>query len=255
MSEIISEFRTKFKETEKSFNEITHPVWFGGQGPPIILMHELDGFIPAFMQLSMRLSESFSVYAPVFYGNVGESVNELKAFFCMRKEFEAFRLETTSPITDWIRSLASDIYLQNDEKQGVGIVGMCMTGGIVLATISHPSVSVGVAAQPSLPFGFIGSKKRREDLGLNPQDLAAAVSSKTPVLTLRYGKDPICPAERISSILKKIPSAQKTPGFLDNVSSHPTLTDLYREGKGEEIQKASDQAITQTISFLSKYLT
>jgi hypothetical protein len=59
------------------------------------------------------------------------------------------------------------------------MIGMCLTGA--------------VAAQPSLPFSF--SKPGQQDLGLNAIDLQAAAAATTPVLTLRYGRDVICPAQ------------------------------------------------------------
>ncbi|MFK8183345.1 MAG: dienelactone hydrolase family protein [Phormidesmis sp.] len=254
MSEIISEFQAMFTETEKSFGDISHPVWSGGHGPPIILMHEIDGFAPAFMQLAMRLGKAFTVHAPIFYGKVGERVNEVSAYFCIRREFEFFRLGKTSPIASWVRELAADIHGQAEGSKGVGVVGMCMTGGIVLATISHASVAVGVAAQPSLPLGSIGSRRRKEDLGMPPEDIQAAAQSGTPVLTLRYEHDPICPEPRISSITRQIPSAQAPPDFLCNRTSHPTLTDFFRKKEGTEIRNVSDQAIHYTLSFLSKHL-
>lgn len=254
MSDVISDFRTKFTEAEKPFGDISHPVWFGGDGSPIILMHELDGFIPAFMELALKLSETFTVHAPVFYGEVGEDFGGLtgpiRAYFCMRREFEVFRLGRTSPIAGWVRDLAADIHHRSDGVKGVGVVGMCMTGGIVLATISHASVAVGVAAQPSLPLALIGSPQRcQEDLGMNPDDIQAAADSGTPVLTLRYGCDPICPAQRIASITRQIPSASGPPDFLKGKWGHPTLTDSFRRGRN-----VSDQAINETVSFLLKHL-
>ncbi len=254
MSDVINEFRATFTETKKSFGDISHPVWSGGNGPPIILMHELDGFIPAFMGLAMRLSASFTVHAPVFYGKVGERVNGLTAYFCIRREFEVFRLGKTSPITSWVRDLAADIHYQSDSTKGVGVVGMCMSGGIVLATISHASVAVGVAAQPSLPLALIGSQRRKQDLGMDPDDIQAAAHSGTPVLTLRYGKDFICPAQRIPNIIRQIPSAKAPPDFLSKQTGHPTLTDFFRKNRKPAIQSTSDQAIEHTISFLSEYL-
>lgn len=253
-SQVMSAFQAKFTKDEKPFEGITHPVWSGGSGKPIILMHELDGFSPAFMQLAIRLSDTFTVHTPVFYGEVGETVGMLSAYFCMRQEFEVFRLGKTSPITNWIRALAADIYHQAGRRSSVGVVGMCMTGGIVLATISHPSVGAGVAAQPSLPFAIIGSQQRKEDLGMHPDELKTAAHSVTPVLTLRYGKDFICPKERIDSITRQIQSAEDSPTFLKNESSHPTLTDFFRPNRGQHIRDISNQAIEYTIEFLSKHL-
>ena len=261
MPSTTEEFQSKFQEKVKSFGDITHPVWSGGSGQPIILMHELDGFIPAFMKLALRLGEAFTVHTPVFYGRVGQSFSGLtgymRAYFCMRREFEVFRLGRTSPIAGWVRSLAQEIHHQSD-AQGVGVVGMCMTGGIVLATISHPSVAVGVAAQPSLPLASFGSLRRKEDLGMYADDVQAAAISDTPVMIMRYGKDKICPAERMPSIERQIPTAQRPPGSLEmqlsKTASHPTLTDAFRKDTDAAVQDISELAVDQTINFLSEHL-
>lgn len=77
---MISESRQKFTGAVKPCGTITHPVWSGGDGPPIILMHELDGFSPPFLRLAMRLSETFALHTPVFYGQVGEQFDGLTGF-------------------------------------------------------------------------------------------------------------------------------------------------------------------------------
>lgn len=246
-----TEFASLFQSTEKTFASGSHTVCSGGQGPSVILMHELDGFSPAFMQLALRLSQRFRVHAPVFFGDIGEFVNPVRALFCMRREFELFRLGHTSVVANWVRDLASDLQHQNHGRP-LGIVGMCMTGGLVLATISQGSVAAAVAGQPSLPFAI--SKRGKQDLGLSATDLQAAASAPTPVLTLRYGRDPICPAERITSLLEAVPSAISPPPFLADICSHATLTDRYRKGKSAAIQQVSDQAIVHVMAFLMQHL-
>lgn len=258
MSNVIQEFKATFTSQDKHFGGISHPVWSGGEGPPIILMHELDGFVPEFMQLALRLSQHFTVHAPVFYGEVGESFDNAialtRAYFCIRHEFEVFRLGKTSPIADWIRELAGDIHQQLYNCNGVGIVGMCMTGGIVLATISHPSVVVGVAAQPSLPLATVGFGRRKTDIGMNEEDIESAAQSEVPVLVLRYGTDPICPKQRITSIKEKIPTVTGPPSFLQDTASHATLTDRFRKADQPNIRDVSEQAIQETVLFLSERL-
>lgn len=245
-------FAATFQATEKTFPSGSHPVWSGGYGPSVVLMHELDGFSPAFMELALRLSQTFKVHAPVFYGEVGEFIGLPRALFCMRREFEVFHSGHTSPVANWVRNLAADLQLANG-GQALGIIGMCMTGGIVLATICDGAVAAAVAAQPSLPFSLF--QRGKKDLGLDPEDLQAASRSHTPVLTLRYGKDLICPAERIESLLATIPNAIQPPDFLATTSSHATLTDLYRREKPAATQQVSDQAIELVISFLRQHLS
>lgn len=263
MDRVVEDFSQRFCEKRHSHASIQHPYWVGGAGPAIILMHELDGFSTAFIHLALRLSDSFRVHAPVFYGAVGEDfsgpIGLARACFCIRKEFELLRLGQTSLITEWVRDLAAEIHHQHSDGKGIGIVGMCMTGGIVLATMSHPSIAVGVAAQPSLPFQMpFGSLARRHDLGMDQEDVQAAATSETPVLILRYGKDRICPAERMESIKATIPSSlfpsQPLQDKLDRQASHPTLTDRFRPGRGPEIEGVSDEAITEVTHFLLEHL-
>lgn len=263
MDPVIDDFLERFSENHHSHASIHHSYWVGGAGPVIILMHELDGFSRAFIHLALRLSESFTVYAPVFYGGVGEDFSGLiglaRAYFCIRQEFELLRLGKTSPIADWVRDLAAEIHRQNSESKGIGIVGMCMTGGIVLATISHPSIVVGVAAQPSLPSQTpFTSLARRHDLGLDHHDVQAAALSETPLLILRYGRDRICPAERMESIKATIPSSLLPSQVLQDKlacqASHATLTDRFRPGRSSEIQEVSNEAITDVTLFLLEHL-
>lgn len=89
---------------------------------------------------------------------------------------------------------------------------------------------------------------------MSPDDIQAAANSGIPVLTLRYGKDRICPAQRMSSITRQIPSATEPPDFLKDKASQATLTDLFREGTEMDIRNVSEHAINHTVSFLSKHL-
>jgi dienelactone hydrolase len=253
------EFKALFTKIPdvRPFDSISHPVWAGGSGQPIILMHELDGFTHSFMLLAVHLSRHFTVYAPVFYGEPGQefSAPAAMAKLCIMREFEIFRLGKTSRIASWIRLLAEHIHERHANAKGVGIVGMCMTGGIALATIAQKSVVAAVAAQPSFPlalsFPFLDSIDRRKDLGMDSEDVKCAAGSLTPLLVVRYGMDPICPAERIMAISKQIPRAQ----FLDKekfatIKSHATLTDCYREGKAACIQSASKAIVGEVVEFL-----
>jgi dienelactone hydrolase len=239
------------------FDSISHPVWTGGSGQPIILMHELDGFTHSFMLLAMHLSRHFTVYAPIFYGKPGQEFSAPAAIakLCIMREFEIFRLGKTSRIANWIRLLADHIHGRHANAKGVGVVGMCMTGGIALATVAQESVVAAVAAQPSFPlslsFPFLDSVDRRKNLGMDDEDVKSAAGSITPLLVVRYGMDPICPAERIMAISEQIPKAQ----LLDKeqfatIKSHATLTDSYREGTAADIKSASEAIVGEVVEFL-----
>jgi hypothetical protein len=76
---------------------------------------------------------------------------------------------------------------------GVGVVGMCFTGGLALAATIEPKVRAAVSSQPALPLNFPPTKRRRANLGLSPMDLKAAAESGTPVMAIRFRHDPVSP--------------------------------------------------------------
>src|SRR5690606_24689458 len=76
---------------------------------------------------------------------------------------------------------------------GVGVVGMCFTGGFALAMMADAPVIAPVLAEPSLPAAVglpRGARRRGADLGLSAEDLEAVKASSAQVLGLRYRCDP-----------------------------------------------------------------
>ena len=88
---------------------------------------------------------------------------------CVSREFSAFALKKTSPITVWLRKLAAAEH-ERCGGPGVGVVGMCFTGGFALAMMVDDIVLAPVLSQPSLPFPL--SKKHKADIGISDADLA-----------------------------------------------------------------------------------
>ena len=109
---------------------------------------------------------------------------------CVNREFVKLRAGVTSPVTEWLRSLAHSLHAELGGP-GVGALGMCLTGGFALAMMVDESVAAPVVAQPSLPAAF--GAVRKADLGLSPTDLATVrrrVAEGCPVLGVRYRGDP-----------------------------------------------------------------
>src|SRR3954452_5502063 len=88
---------------------------------------------------------------------------------CVNLEFNKLKLRQTSPIADWLRSLARELHAELGGP-GVGALGMCFTGGFALALMVGDSVAPPVLAQPSLPFPI--GKPRAADLTPSPAALA-----------------------------------------------------------------------------------
>ena len=173
--------------------------------PAVIVLHELFGLSKSAVALGDHLADHeppFSVYLPVLFGRpeAGPFSNAVRAF-CVRRQFEFFRTGRTSPITSWLRFLAQHASGESGGKT-VGLIGMCLTGGLVFAAVAEPLVGAGVASQPSLPMGLLGRlspQRVKRDLGLSPADLATSVAGNTPMMKLRYRNDRICPEARIET--------------------------------------------------------
>jgi hypothetical protein len=135
------------------------------------VLHEAPGMTDACLKPGLILAESFRVHLPLLFDEPGGDPGFLRS--ARKKELSG--------------------------EEGVGVVGMCLTGGFALAHVADDAVLAPVVAQLSLPF------VHRAALGLSPVD-AGAVRARTAalgsgcVLGLRYASDRIAPRERIDTI-------------------------------------------------------
>ena len=123
---------------------------------------------------------------------------------CISREFSVLALKKTSPVTVWLRALAAEEH-KRCGGPGVGVVGMCFTGGFALAMMVDDTVVAPVLSQPSLPFPV--SKKHKADVGISDADLAtvrARVADGACVLGLRFSNDPYCFAERFETLRREL---------------------------------------------------
>jgi dienelactone hydrolase len=158
----------QFEEFTFSHEGIEHSVLRHGSGPAVVLLHELSGVSLRTVDLGRRLGNAgFSAYLPVFYGKPGQSstVGGAIRLFCLRREFTLLALDRSSPVADWVRALCREVHAR-DGGVGVGVVGMCMTGGLALAAMIEPKVRAAVSSQPALPVAFPPTRRRRANLGL-----------------------------------------------------------------------------------------
>ncbi|MEZ5229424.1 MAG: dienelactone hydrolase family protein [Acidimicrobiales bacterium] len=189
----------------------TRAVYRQGSGPAVVILTEMPGITPDVADFARRVvSEGFSVTMPDLFGTPGRPFSNgyvLSSIVkgCVSREFVAFAREKTSPITEWLRPLVADAHERVGGaavSNGVGVVGMCFTGGFALALTVDPLVRVPVMSQPSMPFGL--TKRGKSDLGLDPADLAVVKdrveSEDLCVVGLRFTGDPLVPAERFERL-------------------------------------------------------
>jgi dienelactone hydrolase len=200
-----------FEDFPFAHDGITHRVFVLGDGPPVLVTHELPGLSPSALRFGRRLSaKGFRVYLPLLFGEPGQddglgSHRQL----CISREFANLAAGVSAPIVDWLRGLATDLSARHGHGP-VGAIGMCLTGAFVIPLILEPCVVAPVAAQPGSPFSFrysaigIGRGPWMSQLNISDADLhAAAVRASTDgvaLLAVRFEKDRICPAERLDRL-------------------------------------------------------
>jgi len=175
---------------------VTHPTYRKGTGPGVVVVHEVPGITPEVLTFAEEVVDrGFTVVLPHLFGQPGAPASTgtiLRAIarVCVSSEFTKLKAGVTSPVADWLRSLARSLHAELGGP-GVGALGMCLTGGFALAMMVDESVAAPVLAQPSLPAAL--GRTRGADLGLSPADREAVVrrvAEGCPVLGLRYREDP-----------------------------------------------------------------
>jgi dienelactone hydrolase len=175
--------------------EITRAYYRKGEGPAVVVIHEIPGITPLVQRFAEEVVErGFTVVMPDLMGTPGKQPSagylvSSMAKLCVAKEFSAFALGRTSPIIAWLRALARHVH---DEVggPGVGAVGMCFSGGFALGMMVDEIMLAPVLSQPSLPLP-IGSA-RSSDLQLSPDDEAAVIQRAQDgcqVMGLRFADD------------------------------------------------------------------
>ncbi len=246
--------------SEFSFSDqgIEHPVFRRGEGPGVIVMHELPGLTPEVVRFANWVVEAgFTVFIPCLFGKAGDEYKALQSYAsmaraCIRREFRVLARRRSSPVTTWLRALCRTAF---DELggPGVGAIGMCMTGNFALALLVDEHVMAPVMSQPSLPFSV--SKSHKESLHLSSEELEA-VKRRTegglPVLGLRFSNDFLCPKERFVTLRRELGDAfegieiDSGPGNASGLPSraHSVLTyDLVEDDPEHPTYKARDRVI------------
>ena len=219
---------------EHAASGVTHPTYRKGTGPGVVVISEIPGITEDVIAFSEEVvGQGFTVVMPHLFGSVVSPDSTLAVLgslrqACVNREFNKLRLRETSPIADWLRSLARELHAELGGP-GVGAVGMCFTGGFALAMMVDDSVAAPVLAQPSLPFPV--GRARAADLNLSPADLAKVkqrAAGGCEVLGLRYTGD-LAVGTRFETLTREIGDAFIRVEFPGR--KHSTLT-AHRQQEG-----------------------
>ncbi len=189
----------------------TRSVYRRGNGPAVIIIHEMPGLHPLVVRFADRVVDAgMTALLPSLFGTPGKEVSqgylmrEMLKGICVRREFSVWASNRSSPIVEWLRGLARQAHEECGGK-GVGAVGMCFTGGFALAMMTEPAVVAPVLSQPSLPLaaGF-GAAKRKRAIDASPDEIATArrrlEEEDLKLLGLRFRGDAFVPDERFACL-------------------------------------------------------
>ena len=174
----------------------TRLVFRRGSGPGVVVVHEIPGITPRVAAFANEVvADGFTVVMPSLVGTPGRAISGLYgtaslAKVCISREFVIWALHRTSPVVTWLRALAADLHASVG-GHGVGVVGMCFSGGFALGMMVDDATIAPVLSQPSLPLAF-GKAARRADLNLSPADaqrVAERAAGGCEVLGLRFDQD------------------------------------------------------------------
>ncbi len=191
-----------FVPREITLDGITKVVHVAGAGPAVIVMTEMPGISPHVARFSRWVRDAgFTVYMPSLFGRDGAvpTVEEGTAIFqraCVSAEFRAFAANASSPVTQWLRSLAR---LAHEEcgGPGVGAIGMCFTGNFALTMMLEPALLAPALSQPSLPLDDpAGGEIPPDELGAVRQRLER---DDLTVMAYRFAGDRFCKAQRFAA--------------------------------------------------------
>jgi dienelactone hydrolase len=233
-------------------------VYRAGSGPAVIVISEIPGITPLVAEFGRKVAAAgCTAVMPSIFGDPGRPASGAyvaQSFgpACVSREFSAFALKKTSPITVWLRQLAAAEH-ERCGGPGVGVVGMCFTGGFALAMMVDDIVLAPVLSQPSLPLPL--NKRYKADVGISDADLARVkerTAAGTCLLGLRFSNDPFCFEERFDTLRRELGDAfiaVEIDSSAGNPHGHPkkahsVLTEHLVDREGTPTRAALDQTLT-----------
>lgn len=250
----------------------TRAIFRKGCGPAVIVMAEFPGISPQVFDFARRVADlGCTAVVPHLYGNPGRdpspAAHGLSSALanvagqigpiCVSREFVVLATGRTSPVVHWLRALAEREH-RRCGGPGVGVVGMCFTGGFALAMAVDDRVVAPVMSQPGLPLAFTAPQKCSIDV--SPADMARIkqrCANGLSVMGLRFCGDRRSPAQRFeflrdqlgdAFIAIELDDADANPDGV--LSPHSVLTEHLIDEPGQPTQAA----LHRVLDFLSSRL-
>ena len=195
-----------------------HDVYRKGTGPVVLVITEMPGISPFVVGFADRVvALGCTAVMPDLFGQAGRDpeagstpsqagyVLKTVGSVCVSREFSTLAAGKSSPVIAWLRALGHQEH-ERAGGPGIGVVGMCFTGGFALAMAVDPLVVAPVLSQPSLPFPL--GRSRRAAIDCSDADLATVrgrcAAEGLEVLGLRFHGDPFVPGERFAFLRERL---------------------------------------------------
>jgi len=243
----------------------THDVYRKGTGPVVVVITEMPGISPMVVGFADRVvALGCTAVLPDLFGDAGKDPEKLGRLgmagyglrsmggACISREFTVLATGRSSPVITWLRALAHQERARAGGP-GVGVVGMCFTGGFALAMAADDVVLAPVLSQPSLPFGL--GRSRRHNIDTSDADLAVVqqrcATEGLTVLGLRFQGDPFVPSDRFAFLRERLGDGfvavelRQEDGHPDGplARHHSVLTGDLVDEPGESTRAALDQVL------------
>lgn len=236
----------------------TYDCFEKGSGPGVVLIPEIPGITPEVLGLAEHLVRAgFTVVVPSPFGEPGKAksvgyMTRIVLRLCVAAEFRAFATNSSRPITDFLRAVASDLAARTPGK-GVGVIGQCFTGGFALAAAIDDSVAASVLSQPAVPFPL--GRARQLDSGVSPEEFdriaARADAGEVCAIGLRFSGDSAAPRARFDTIKARLGDAfeiiqlDSSEGNPDGyaATAHSVLTGEVRQYPANSAARARDRVV------------
>ena len=245
------------RSTFRASSGKSHDVYSFGRGPAVIIIHEVPGLTPLTAAFGRKVAaQGMTAVMPSLFGTPGRPVTVGYALgvvgkACVSGEFALLAANKTSPITRFLRELAAHEH-EVHGGPGVGVVGMCLTGGFALAMSVDDAVVAPVMSQPGLPTPL--GARRKAATGVSDTDLAQ-VKRRTAqglcVMGLRFSGDPMSPGERFETLQHELgenfigveidSSVGNRWGY--RKGAHSVLTEDYSDEEGSPTRQALDDVM------------
>jgi dienelactone hydrolase len=236
---------------------VQRTVYRQGGGPAVVVIHEVPGITPEVARFARYVaSAGFTVFMPHLFGTPGKPLSRPYALVelaraCISREFHVLAENRSSPVVDWVRALARHAYNEIGGN-GVGAVGMCLTGNFALTMALDPWVVAPVLSQPSLPLPL--TKRKAAAIHASSETIKTvrqrASAEGLSLIGLRFEGDPLCGRARFDTLRREFGSAFEAIELPDAAANpegpkppHAVLTLHLIDRDGEPTKAALERVL------------